>query len=308
MSSTLFFDNILTVLSTTHPAILVASAAVALTAAFTLLRPKTSSPNNSTLNTTKFPRNTVILHHAGPDKKHALPSASLFVVKLESYLRITQTPYQTNFTLSSSERPKGKMPFISYNSLVMGDSSLIISHLTSESITALPNPDLPLTPSQKALGTAIKALVEDKLYWIQVRLRWGEGFHDYIYPTFFRPIPFPINYIVSRQMRSGTLAMLNAQGTGRHTIPELFEFWKTDIEALSVLLGSNAYVLGDQPSSFDCVVFGFLYNVIAVKELAPEFRRVVMEKKNLVDYTDRFLRSWWPELVDKVEKDGLLLP
>ncbi|KAJ3039282.1 hypothetical protein HDV00_012370 [Rhizophlyctis rosea] len=310
MFSKFDIDPVFTLFTSRKGVLVLTSTTALVTAAITLLRPKPQDlgPKKSTLNTSKFPKDIIILHHAGDDPSHALPSASLFVLKLESYLRLTQTPYEKALITSNSHPPKRKMPFISYNDTVVGDSSIIISYLTSHNLTTLLNPDLTLTATQKATATAIKALVEDKLYWIQLRLRWGEEFNTYARKAFFGTIPYPLQPLIASYAQGIFLKSLYLQGTGRHTREELLQFWTQDIDALSVILGGNVFMLGEEPSSVDRVVFGLLYNVLVIKELAVEFRRVVVERRNLVEFTERCLGRWWPELVEDVERKGLLKP
>ncbi|KAJ3053021.1 hypothetical protein HK097_005217 [Rhizophlyctis rosea] len=303
-------DDVRSFLTSTSPTILIGSAAVALTFAYAFLRPKRDpfGPHKSTLHTSKFPPDTVIFHHASSDPEHALPSASMFVVKLESYLRLTNTPYQTEKIVSRSHPPKGKIPFISYNDEIIGDSSVIINYLTTHNLTRLTNPSLVLTPHQKALSKVIQSLVEDNLYWIQLRLRWGENFDVYARKAFFGPIPWPLHKPLSSYVQEKVIEQMQSQGVGRHTLAELLVFWQEGIQALDDLLGKQKWFIGEAPTATDCIVFGFLYNSLVIKELAPEFRKVVIGSKPLVAFTDRFMRSYWPDLVDKVETDGLLEP
>ena len=100
---------------------------------------------------------------------------------------------------------------------------------------------------------------------------------------------------------------MQAQGVGRHSLVELLVFWEEGIQSLEDLLGEGEWFVGSGvPTGVDCVVFGFLVNALVVKELAPEFRRVVVRRKGLVRFTERFMRAYWPELMEKVEKDGSL--
>lgn len=56
-----------------------------------------------------------------------LPSVSPFVLKLETFLRFANIPYETD--KSDMWGPKGKTPWISLNGHHIGDSQLIIEFL-----------------------------------------------------------------------------------------------------------------------------------------------------------------------------------
>ena len=91
----------------------------------------------------------VTLHKFGPQWGLADPSP--FCVKLESFLRLNNIPYETkNFDPKSTYRksPKKKVPYVVFESgEVMGDSTLIIERLCKEHTIDM---DRSLTTEQKA--------------------------------------------------------------------------------------------------------------------------------------------------------------
>ncbi|KAJ3280847.1 hypothetical protein HK104_000359, partial [Borealophlyctis nickersoniae] len=246
------------------------------TGMMTVFRPKSPKP----FETSKFPRDTVIVHHFGVDTEHVLPSSSPFVLKLLTYLRLTHTPHIVNITTDFSGAPKGKIPFISYNDTVMGDSSFIIDYLVKNGIVKT-NPDEGLSPLQVAQATAVKALVEDSLYFIVVYCRWTEDFEKYIGPTFFNQIPHPLQFFIKRSFKQKHATLLHAQGLGRHTRAEIFVLWSKGIDALDTILGTQQFFMGSTPTMIDASVWGLLYSVMAIREVMPEFRAYVMVKRNL---------------------------
>lgn len=58
--------------------------------------------------------------------------------------------------------PKGKTPWISYKSVKMGDSQLIIEFLTKEFDVNL---NANLTSEQLSTARAYRVMIEDHLYW-----------------------------------------------------------------------------------------------------------------------------------------------
>lgn len=104
---------------------------------------------------------------------------SPFVVKLEARLRFAGVPYSLGVG-SPPAAPKGKIPYVEYREggdlaaapAQMGDSTLIIKALTERG--ALPDLNAALPLDQKAHDLALKSLLEDKLYFYQVRGRCYE--------------------------------------------------------------------------------------------------------------------------------------
>jgi len=96
---------------------------------------------------------------------------SPFVAKLETRLRFSHLPYSVQAG-SLSESPKGKLPYVRIGeekagvTSVISDSTLIIRTLIKLNIIEDLNANL--SPAQRALDLAIRALLEDKLYFMTV--------------------------------------------------------------------------------------------------------------------------------------------
>lgn len=99
---------------------------------------------------------------------------SPFVTKLEARLRFAGIAYRTEVG-SFSKAPKGKVPYISISSktdsgsqapVILADSTLIVQRLVEDGVSDDLNAKL--SPTEKALDLAVRALLEDKLSFYQV--------------------------------------------------------------------------------------------------------------------------------------------
>jgi glutathione S-transferase len=67
------------------------------------------------------------------------------------------------------QSPKGKVPFIEHGGQLVADSEIILGYLTRTFAGAGKLGKLvpwhELTPQQQAVGTALRVLTEDHLYW-----------------------------------------------------------------------------------------------------------------------------------------------
>lgn len=191
-----------------------------------------------------------------------LPNASAFCMKLETYLKMANIPYETIIVNSPSKGPKAKLPFIEDENKKLGDSELIIEYLKKKYGDSL---DSHLTAKQKAIALSVRHLVEDHLYWILVYSRWAEPttWGD-IKKSFFGNLPPVLRNIVPDLVRKRFLSALYRQGIGRHSREEIYEFGKQDITAIANLLGDQDFFFGDQPTSIDAVLYAFLANTILV--------------------------------------------
>ena len=104
------------------------------------------------------PDGVVLLHQPPICDKVAM--VSNFVVKLETYLRMTEIPYENSFGPKVSS--KGKVPWITYNGKKIADSNFCIRFLNEEFKVTL---DDKLSKTERAISHAIKTMVEENTYW-----------------------------------------------------------------------------------------------------------------------------------------------
>lgn len=75
---------------------------------------------------TDLSRNKQLIFHGFPRGRFT-PHGSPFVLKLETYLKMTKIPY--SFDHTEPFGPTGKTPWISYNGENVGDSQIVIDYL-----------------------------------------------------------------------------------------------------------------------------------------------------------------------------------
>lgn len=100
---------------------------------------------------------------------------SPFVIKLEARLRFARVSYVTDCG-SVRKAPKGKIPYLECTNGTLGDSTLIIKQLVEWS--RLPDLNAKLSPAVRAKDLALRALLEDKLYFYHVRKSIGDKGHN----------------------------------------------------------------------------------------------------------------------------------
>jgi glutathione S-transferase len=81
---------------------------------------------------------------------------------------------------------------------------------------------------------------------------------------------------------------------GRHSEDVIIAQGKSDLDALSVLLGDRPCFLGDQPTSIDACVFGFLGVSLYVNGDNPLYQYGA-GIENLMRYCERMRERYYPE-------------
>src|SRR5690242_15844166 len=107
------------------------------------------------------------VHKFGP--AFGLPDASPFVVKVETYLRMTGQKYET-ITGDVRKAPRGQLPLVEIDGKVVPDSTAIIDQLEFARAEKL---DGRLDAKQRAVGLAFKTMLEEHLYFGVLFMRWA---------------------------------------------------------------------------------------------------------------------------------------
>ncbi|KAI9649715.1 hypothetical protein NHQ30_002296 [Ciborinia camelliae] len=211
------------------------------------------------------PSSQIILYRGFP-ASNAYPW-SPFVAKLEARLRFAGTSYDLGVG-SPKTAPRGKIPYIGFKGSpdLFSDSTLIIRKLVDEGV--LPDLNAHLTPVQRAQDLALRALLEEKLYFYQTREKWCENY-EVMRDGALGAIPYIIRLLVGLLAYRSIVGALWGQGTGRLTDIEVVELQNEVWERLNAVLseartkasgsGVPFWIFGeDQPSEADAVLYGFL--------------------------------------------------
>jgi len=229
-----------------------------------------------------------------PKRAFGLPNPSAFCVKLETYLRMTDTDYELLIG-QPNKGPKGKIPWIEDGDLRLGDSELIIQYLKSKDGNKL---DGRLSKEEAAQGHAIRKLAEESLYFISSHSKWAVDTGFAIYSAeLFADMPAIIKLFVPSLVRKRAVASLHAQGIARHSQEEIDDIGSRDVEALSALLGDKKFFFGETPTSIDASVFGVLGNLMD-GPFESGTRTAAVSKPNLRGYITNIRETYFADLTE----------
>jgi len=168
-----------------------------------------------------------------------------------------------------------------------------------------------LTQASRATDLAFRALLEDKLYFYNMRERWQDNYYTQR-DTVLLSVPYPIRVILGLLISRKHAQTLNGQGTGRYSANEVRRFRREIWEAVNLHLadvnepkarkGKKPYWLlgGDRPSEADATLYGFIVSTL-VSPAGPESRELVMNHPLLLDYAGRIHEEYFPEYPKWVE-------
>ncbi len=214
-----------------------------------------------------------------------------FPLKLATWLRMADIPYEFVEANDPSKGPKGKAPWIEMGDLRMGDSTLIIEHLSERFDVDF---DAGLDARQRALAVSVQRMLEEHYHQcFEHQLFMGRGGRERL-EEFASLAPAPISWILPTVVGRSFAKQLHARGMGRHSEEVIIEQGKADLDALSTLLGEATYFMGDEPTSIDTCIFGFLGVSVYVEGDNPLFRYAA-SIDNLMRYCERMRLRYFPE-------------
>lgn len=216
------------------------------------------------------------------------PTISPFALKVESWLRLNGIGYEAIRGFANWSK-KGQIPFVEIDGKEINESSVIIKELAARF-----NKADSLTDEQAAISRMVEMMLDNHTVWSysHYRMLGPEA------PAFFAmwesmgPLK---RAIASRTIPRNYRSRLMGHGIGKNSDEEVHAMGCEDIRAVSRLLGDRQFLLGDQPTTVDCAVFGHLAQ-IWYAPLNPPHKLVMQnEAKNLGPYLDRLKNRIWPD-------------
>lgn len=229
----------------------------------------------------QYPKDTVVLHFTrrGPN----IPSFVPFAVKLETFLRFANIPYECVHSRDRSK--KGKFPWIEYNGEEIADSEFCIEFLNERLGINL---NKTFSPPELGIARAFQKMFEENTYWVLIMDRWV--FDEDLNILKGAPISFVTAYFLVRRLKN----MAYAQGMGRHSRDEVHHIFEKDVKAFSDFLGSKRFMLGDNPCQEDCAVFGQL-SQFYWQSFGSKSGEIIRKYKNVCEYCERMKTKFWSD-------------
>jgi glutathione S-transferase len=232
----------------------------------------------------------ITLYKFGP--AYGLPTASPYALKLETWLRMTNIPYEVEIVTRTIDSPKQTVPYIGEDGKLLADTGFIIEHLKRKTGRDL---DVQLSDEQRAVAHAARRMLEESLARI---LGWTRWMTDENWPVTrelaFGKVPEEYRDKVSTAARKGFEEVMRRGGIGRHTPEEIQAIGLDDIRAVESLLGGHPYLMGAEPTEVDASAFG----IVAQYILTPLECTISTYARNsavLSAYVERMKQRFFPE-------------
>ena len=237
----------------------------------------------------------ITLYSFGP--AFGLPDSSPFVTKAELLLKMAKLLYRTD-TTGLARAPKGKLPYIDDDGMVVADSTFIRWHLEKKYRLDF---DRGLNPAQRATAWAFEKMAEDQLYWAFLHDRWmidgnfRKGPARFFEARFFDKLPAAVRPVMAAMIRRKVRAALHAQGLGRHSPEEVAALGARSINAIADFLDDKPFLMGPDPTGVDATMFAFVCGALC-PYFESRLRGAAERRDNLRCYVGRMTALYYPGL------------
>lgn len=257
--------------------------------------------NQVTVHKKDFEKDIVYLYQFV--RSPTLPSLSACCLKVETWLRMNGIQYENIDHKLRYKSKRGQIPFVELNGKEIDDADIIIKQLSLHFNKDL---DEGLTEDQKTQSHAFDSMLNNHTGWI---VRWWrynnpQEFLDTaqldIKRTFNSRLPNSIlNFVFKIGFRKH-LKDSAGYGYDRLNTEEVIESAKSDLKALSHLLGSQDYFFGKEPHLLDVSAFAHLAQFIYVPfgDLVDWMKT---ETPNLIGLVERFKTQHWADWDDIIK-------
>jgi glutathione S-transferase len=195
-------------------------------------------------------------------------------------------------------RPRNKLPVANVCGVMLDDSTKIIEAIQKHAAGTKKDLDAGLDEEQRAIAKLVGNTLSQSLFWSMLYNKFNTHRGRDVFRRqlsdlkIFAPLRPVISALAFNQMH----AQLIGQGIARYPRVQVIERALEDIAALSQILGSKPFILGDRPSSMDALLYAMLVLVFEDHELQADLSSTKDMYPNLAAYVERMKKRYVPEL------------
>ncbi|CAO3630921.1 unnamed protein product [Cunninghamella blakesleeana] len=248
-------------------------------------------------------------------------------ITIEAYLRVLNLEYTVVHANNPQTSPTGELPLLKHGSVWIAGMDCILTYLSKQGQDA----NSELFPDQKADYQAYKALAQDRLYDCMLFAWYSDStnFIKVIRPTYAKLLSFPSRYLIPIQLKKNAKARLlkydveiisddvtlpeneheemkELQRTGWH---HMYRLARETYRVLNERLEGQDYFFGYNPTTLDCIAFGFLSLHYYPDLPHNRLKHILTEEyPRLAHFCDRFKETYFSNTDSILSKPAENIP
>ena len=198
-------------------------------------------------------------------------------LKVFAFMRLAGVPFTHEHIFDASAAPRGQLPYIVDDGETIGDSETMVAHLIAKYRLDI---DQALVARQRDVSLLITRMLDD-LYWVMSYSRWKD---ERYWPAFRDALMREHPSLTTeglQKAREFNFQRYHFQGIGRYAPEAAYARGLADLKVLTDLIPAGAYVHGQQPTSVDAGIYGFIANIYFYAIETP-LKQFVLSQQNLV--------------------------
>jgi len=221
------------------------------------------------------------------EKKWDLPSFDVKCLEMQTFCQLSNIDFVVNACNNPSVSPNQKLPMVLIENVCSTDTRDTFRKLANQ----YNDIDKNLSSLQKIEAIALQSLLNEQFYWAILFNWWNEeeNFEKITLRLYSSSLPFPANYFVRARMRSNIQTHLKAIDFSESKI--VYRNAEEVCEAMSVKLGNNKYLFGENPSFVDATLFSMMAIALYAPMPKCDLRVAVAKHPNLVAYVKNILAT-----------------
>jgi glutathione S-transferase len=200
-----------------------------------------------------------------------------FGLKIFAFLKLAGLPFRHEHIFDAKAAPRGQLPYIDDDGKHVGDSDMIIAYLVDKYRLSI---DDALTQAQRDADLMIRRTLDD-LYWVMSYSRWKD---PQFWPLFRDAMLGAHPSLTPDGMeaaRTYNFERYHYQGIGRYEPQDAYKRGIADLSAIAGLFPEGGFLFGQQPSSIDAGLYGFVANIYFY-DIDTPLKQFVVSHRNLV--------------------------
>ena len=178
-------------------------------------------------------------------------------LKVFAFLKLAGVPFRHEHIFDASAAPRGQLPYIEDDGEKVGDSETILAFITQKYDVRL---DAPLGTAERDTRLMLTRMLDD-LYWVMSYSRWQD---ERYWPAFRNALLREHSRLTEADLfkaREFNAKRYYFQGIGRFEPDAAMARGLADLGVLANLLPESGFLFGNNPTSIDAAIYGFIANI-----------------------------------------------
>ncbi|RZF45479.1 hypothetical protein LSTR_LSTR009350 [Laodelphax striatellus] len=178
--------------------------------------------------------------------------------------------------------PTERIPFLVCENRIISENDALIGYVESIGESLTHNLEFKHKQDLQAYMSLVRTTLENA----ELYLTWyhHDFYKNFTWTKYSLPYPWPLNYVLTYSKRKRIIKRLAQMQWRNKTIEQVYEDVENCFKSLSALLGRNNYLIGNQPTEIDALVFAHVHAALGNSLVADKYCEILVKYQNIVEH------------------------